>query len=400
MTTAELARSPAVWALGLGQTLAYAAIFYVFAALILPWQNDLGWSKAAFAAGPTLALLVCAGATPFVGRLVDRGLGPESLALGPLLGAVGLVWLATVPGHPAYLAGWAVIGLAQAACLYEPCFAFLMRRLAGDARAAIVRVTLLAGFASTLAFPAGALLAGATGWQGALLVAAAVMAFGVAPLHVYGAWTIRRIAPPPASGPAIRPRHAVGAALALPGFWILAAMLSLLSLNHWMMMSFLVPVFVGLGALPAKAVLAASVIGPAQVAGRLVLLRFESRLSNRTVAAATFGLIVLAPLVLAATGAAASVIFVYAVVQGAAMGVTTILRPVLIAETMGTGNYGTVAALIQMPSIVASALAPALGAVILDGAGIGALVATSFAIALGAFVAAMAAARGQGSGAG
>jgi predicted MFS family arabinose efflux permease len=177
-------------------------------------------------------------------------------------------------------------------------------------------------------------------------------------------------------------------------------MLSLLSLNHWMMMSFLVPVFVGLGALPAKAVLAASVVGPAQVAGRLVLLRFESRLSNRTVAAATFGLIVLAPLVLAATGAAASVIFVYAVIQGAAMGVTTILRPVLIAETMGTGNYGTVAALIQMPSIVASALAPALGAVILDSAGIGALVATSFAIALGAFAAAMAAARGQGSGAG
>jgi predicted MFS family arabinose efflux permease len=400
MTTAELARSPAVWALGLGQTLAYAAIFYVFAALILPWQTDLGWSKAAFAAGPTLALLVCAAAAPFVGRLVDRGLGPESLATGPIIGAAGLVWLATVPGHPAYLAGWAVIGLAQAACLYEPCFAFLMRRLAGDARAAIVRVTLLAGFASTIAFPAGAVLAGTTGWQGALWVAAAVMAFAVAPLHAYGAWTIRRTAPPPLASAAARPHRAVGAALALPGFWLLAATLALLSLNHWMMMSFLVPVFVGLGALPAKAVLAAAVVGPAQVAGRLVLLRFESRLSNRSVTAATFGLIALAPLVLAAAGAAASVIFVYAAIQGAAMGVTTILRPVLIAETMGTGNYGTVAALIQMPSLVAAALAPALGAVILDGAGIGALIVASFVIALASFIAAMAAARGQGVGGG
>ena len=72
MDGAEVARGRGVWALALGQTLAYAALFYIFAALVRPWQQALGWDKAAMAAGPTLALLIAAGLAPFAGRLVDR----------------------------------------------------------------------------------------------------------------------------------------------------------------------------------------------------------------------------------------------------------------------------------------------------------------------------------------
>jgi hypothetical protein len=96
-----------------------------------------------------------AGLTPFTGRLVDRGLGGEMLIWLPGLAALGVAGLGLV-GSLGGMAG-AVGGdrVAQAGSLYETCFAFLTRRLGEGARGAITRVTLVAGFAGTLAFPLG-----------------------------------------------------------------------------------------------------------------------------------------------------------------------------------------------------------------------------------------------------
>lgn len=375
-----LARGPAVWALALGQTLTYACLYYVFAALILPWQADLGWDKARFAAGPTLALLIAAVLAPVAGRLVDRGRGPEALALAPIIGAAGLAALAMSQGYTAYLLGWVVIGLACAIGLYEACFAFLVRRLGADARAGIVRVTLIAGFASTLAFPAGAVLSAEIGWRGALLVAAGALIFLATPLHWVGARMIRRQAPQPAI-PSVQSTSGrmpgFRAMVSVPAFWLLGGLYALVGLNHWMMIAFLVPVFIDLGAQPAVAVLAASSVGPAQVAGRLALMAIETRVGNNVVAWATMCGFVVAAGLLAMAGGSAWILFAYTVVQGSAIGVMTILKPVLIAEIMGPEDYGTVAGAIQIPGLVALAAAPLVGANILDALGVRGLVGMS-----------------------
>lgn len=70
--------SPAVWLLAVGQTVAYACLYYVFSALLVAIEADTGWTKAALALGPTLALGMAALAAPMAGRLVDRGWGASS----------------------------------------------------------------------------------------------------------------------------------------------------------------------------------------------------------------------------------------------------------------------------------------------------------------------------------
>ncbi|MFZ9685404.1 MAG: MFS transporter [Gemmobacter sp.] len=388
MDGAAAARGRGVWALALGQTLSYAALFYIFAALVRPWQQALGWDKAAMAAGPTLALLIAAGLAPLAGRLVDRGRGPEAMVLGAALGGCALIWLSRVEGHAAYLGAWALIGVANAAALYEVCFAFLIRRLGPHARPAIVRVTLVAGFASTLAFPAGALLEAAFGWRAAVAIAGGVMLGAVVPLHAWGGREIRRLTAAPATGPA-RAAGPGGLARAwrAPGFWLLAAIFAIVGLNHWMVIAFLVPIFVEQGVAPAKAVLAASTVGPAQVAGRLVLMRLENRIGNAAATWATLGAMAVAAGVLGAIGLSPWLVFAYTVLQGAAMGVMTILRPVLIADALGPEDYGAVAGAIQMPGLVASALAPTLAALILEGAGLSGLVAASLGLSAAALIA-------------
>lgn len=382
MTPPEaLARSRAVWALALGQTLGYACMFYIFAGLVLFWTRDLGWAKSTLAAGPMLAILIAAGLAPLMGRVVDAGRGPEAMAGGALLGALALAGMALVETPGQWLAVWALNGVAQAACLYEVCFAFLIRRLGPAGRAAIIRVTLVAGFASTLAFPAFAAVAGAYGWRAAVWGAAAVMAGGTAPLHLWGALAIRRAGGAPVQRAEL-PRAAP--VWRMPVFWLLAMVFALVSVNHWMVMSFLLPILVGQGHGEGLAVFAAACVGPAQVAGRLVLMRFEARIGNARATVLTLAALIGSALLLTGTGVGAPIVLGYVVLQGAAMGVMTILRPVLIADVMGPDNYGAVAGAIQVPALLAGAVAPMLGALLLDGPGLWALMAASLGFSLAA----------------
>ncbi len=387
MEPRDIARGRAVWALAFGQMLAYACLYYIFAALILAWQADLGWEKTFLATGPTLAILIAAAGMPIFGRMVDSGRGPELLAGGAALGALALGLLATVSTPAGWLAAWALIGLAQGACLYEVCFAFLIRRLGPEARAAIIRVTLVAGLASTLAFPAGAWLAEALGWRGAVWVAAGVAALGIVPLNLWGAGMIRRQGVPPVQPSRAADRAGLSRALGRPAFWLLALALSFISLNHWMIVNFLVPIFVEQGMSQARAVLAASLVGPAQVAGRLALMGVEGRLGTMTGTLLTVLASVVATLFLWLAGVAVELVFLYAVIQGAAAGVATIFRPVIIAEVLGQAGYGAIAGVIQIPALLAGALAPTLGAAILSGPGLGALLGLSLVLLLAAFLA-------------
>ena len=369
----------AVWALAVGQTLGYACVFYIFAGLILLWTRDLGWAKSTLATGPLLAILISAALAPVMGRLVDRGHGPAVLSGGAAIGALALAGMALVTTPAQWLAVWALGGVAQAACLYEVCFAFLIRALGPGARAAIIRVTLVAGFASTLAFPAFAAVGGAFGWRVAVWGAAGLMGLVVAPLHLWGARALNTAPRAGAGRPA--PRAPVWR---IPAFWLLALVFALVSLNHWMVTSYLVPVFVAQGQPESLAVLAAACIGPAQVAGRLVLLRFEARIGNARATVFTVSALIAAALMLMGSGMGAAMVLAYVTLQGAAMGVMTILRPVLIADVMGPDNYGAVAGAIQMPALVAGAVAPMLGALLIEGPGLWALMAASLGFSLAA----------------
>ncbi len=376
------AEARAVWLLALGQMLGYACFYYIFAALLVSWQAALGWDDALLALGPTIAILIAAGLAPFVGRAVDRGRGPVLMTAGALAGAVSLCVLAVAQEPRIYLLAWAGLGVTQAACLYEVCFALLIRRFGAGARVAITRVTLVAGLASTLAFPAGAALSHAFGWRGAIWVAVAVAIVAVAPLHFFGARTLAR---GPAEGRLADLRApAPWAVLRKPGFARLATLFSLMNLNHWMLISFMLPVFAAQGLAPALAVAAAACIGPAQVLGRFALMQSESRLGTARATKLTLIAVVGASLLLAMAGVAPLLAFAFAAVQGAAMGVLTILRPMLVAERLGSGTYGAIAGMMSIPTLISTAAAPLLGAVLFAMGGEALLITVALVLALAA----------------
>lgn len=378
---AEREADLAVWCLALGQFIAYAGLLYSFPALLVAAEAGTGWSKSALALGPTVALAVAALVSPLCGRLVDRGWGGEMLIGAPIVGALGLLAAALAQGQAGWVAGWALAGVAQGAGFYDGCFAFLIRRLGPDARAAIIRITLVAGFSGTFTYPAGAWAGEVFGWRAALVLFAALLAvFGLG-ANAWGVVLLRRGVR--AGGRAYAdPPGMLARAMRQRVFWLTGLIFALVYVAHGIIITFAIPLFQGRGASHAAAVWAAALVGAAQVAGRVLFMGWGRRFTLVGMVRSTLLTMTGAALVLWLAGAAPGLIFVTAAMQGAAIGIVSILRPILIAEALGNEGFGVISGALAIGVLAGAAVAPWVGAVILDGAGVEATIGAVFVMAV------------------
>lgn len=362
-----------ILAMMIGQTVIWAAIFYSFPALVLHWQADFGWSSAQVMAAFSLALAIQALSAPRLGRLIDDGLAPWSFPIGAIVSAAALMVLATLNCLPVFYAVWAVLGLMMGLTLYDACFALVTRARGAGARGAITAITLMAGFASTLAYPLTAFVTDLAGWRAAVWVLVCLVLVVNLPLAVYASRALERQARTGdpvqiSAGQALKPAAPTGRS-----FWFLTGGFALSSLGAAIVVSHLLPLLAALGVVAAAAIGAAALIGPSQVAGRIVMTLFARHMpALRLTVLALLGMAVAAGL-LGLVPALALVVFAFAVLHGMAFGVISILRPVCIREVLGQANFGAIQGAVVRPSLVAFAIAPYLAAWVADLAGYGAV---------------------------
>jgi len=361
----DRSQTSGLWMLAAGETLVWAGLFYIYAALLLSWERDLGWPKTDLTIGFTLAVLTAAIISPISGRIVDAGFGRGLLGLGAVVGASGLVALSMVESRMGFVLAWLWIGIGQSACLYEPCFAFVTRVAGTHARRVITRITLVAGFASPIAFPAGAGLSNLLGWRGAVLIFAAAVGLVAAPLLFFGAGLLQGrhlLKPHPEHGALAR--QAVQAAIHKPAFWLMAAAFPLLAVEHGILIAHTIPLLVERGLGEATAVAAASLFGPMQVAGRLLMMTMENRTRSTTMMALPYLGVAMAALILLGAGLNVTLVFAFAATQGAAFGLISILKPPVIAEMLGHTAYGAIAGWLAVPYLIGGAFGPYVGAIL------------------------------------
>ncbi len=364
------ATSISIWLLGFGETVIWACIFYVFAAFLLTWEQQLGWAKTDLTLGLTVAILAAALTSPIAGRVIDAGYGRYALGGGAMVGAIALAALSQVQSETTYLLIWLVIGAAQGFCLYEPCFSVVTRARGAAARPAITRITLVAGFASTVSFLSAAALIELLDWRTTMLIFAAAGAGLAAPSLYFGAALIEG-----AAGEAARPapkaenKAALAAALKKPQFWMIALAFPMMALNHGVLLNHIMPLLTERNIAQTTAVLVASTIGPMQVAGRVLLMLIEKRVSSLGAAAVAFCGVLAASLLLFFAGASPVFAFAFAAVQGGAYGLTSILKPAITAEFLGRTGFGAIAGWLALPYLVGFAFAPHIGSLIWQAGG-------------------------------
>ena len=357
-----------VWPFAIAETIIWAAIYYSFPALLLPWERDFGWSKTELTGAFTAALIVNALCAPLVGRLIDRGYGRYTFMGGMLLGAVLLCALSMVTQLWQFYLVWVAMGAAMAGCLYEPCFAIITRSFREDAKRAITLVTLVAGLAGTVSFPSAHALVEMVGWRMTVLVFAAALVVTTGPLLWIGCRAADRMAEGRAFVPSRKTRHALRI-LKTFAFWALALSFAMLALHHGMMINHILPIFDERGIAKEAAVLAISLIGPMQVAGRLAMMAAERYVSTMVIAAGCFISVFGASVALLGTTVLPSLIAIFVLLQGAGNGVVSIVRPVLIATLLSRRNFGAVSGMAAAAFMAGTAFGPTFGSLVWEAGG-------------------------------
>jgi hypothetical protein len=340
--------------LGINQTLSWGMTFYLPAVITIPAAGDLGCSTFALLGAFSVSLLLSGVCAPKVGHWIDRHGGKGAIAASVVVLALGQAILALSPNLFVWYLGWCVLGVGMAMGLYDAAFATAGTLLGRDASPTITGITLLAGFASTVFWSLGSALIGYTGWRGLLLLYAGIMLCVNLPMVLTLLPRLDKNLK--AAGQDVTGRNPVSrlAMVCLAGFftvrWFITSAFAahILALLH------------GIGLDVAQAVVVASLIGPGQVAGRVLEWTVGRRMGLLFRARLAALLFPVGAAILPAGGPVAATAF--ALLYGMSNGIMTINRGTLPLALFGPNGYATVLGWLAVPVLMAQAVAPTLAA--------------------------------------
>jgi len=379
------AAAKATVGLCLTQIVGWGTTFLMPSVLGRHFERDLDLPSEVVYGGITVMFGVGALFAPRVGRLLDRTGARSVMAIGSVVYALSLAALSFSQGLVSYLLCWAAMGVASTLALNTPASIALAQIAGSRARQAIAILAIIGGFASTVFWPLSEALEAFLSWRGVLLVYAAIHLLVCAPVHLLvlpGRPKVGTQATAGATATAAMPSDRANRL-----FILLAIAFSCGAFIFTGFIVHAIGVLRGLGHDPASALLLASLIGPAQVAVRIVELVFGHRyaISTSTLFAAAvlplgLGLAFLA-------GGNFAVALLCLVAYGIANGLKAVLRATLPLALFGRAQFGTYLGRLALPQGIVSAAAPPVLAAVMANYGAEGVLAVNFVIATIALVA-------------
>jgi MFS family permease len=358
-------RNRIISTLGITQILAWGSTYYLPAVIAKAVSEDTGWPLEWVVGGLSLGLLIAGLISPRVGAAIDRRGGRNILALSAGSICLGLLGLAAASNLFWYVGAWLIVGVGMGAGLYDAAFATLGRLYGQQGRSAITMLTLFGGLASTVCWPLSAFLLDQVGWRGTCIAYAVIQLLIALPLYLL---VLPREAPTRfdshtgtrSDQNSDRKSHRYLLPVLLAMTLTLAAVISATLSVH------LLNILQATGLTLGAAVALGALIGPSQVAARAIemaVARFHHPIWTKL---ASVGFTALG---VGALFANLPIVPLALIFYGAGIGLESIARGTLPLALFGSEGYATLMGRLAMPSLIAQAAAPSVGALLIERAG-------------------------------
>ena len=352
--------------LGIAQICSWGTLYYSFPQLAEEMMAEFAWSKSQVYGALTVSLLFSAMAALPIGRAIDKGRGRQVMTAGSLLAGLLFISGSQLEALWSFYAIFAGIGFLHAATLYDATFSVIANRFEPvSAKKHIITLTLWGGFASTLFIPLIEWLLQWGGWRNTMIVLGLVNIFLCSAIY----WRL------PAPSRALREKNPekeekistpinVRWALKQPMFWSLLCCFSLFAAAATTFKFHLYPILMekGLPAIEVVAIIA--VLGPSQVAGRVLLALFSEKLSIVNLGILTASTLPIVFIAFAFLPASMWMLIPFAVAFGAASGTMTIVKGIAIPELLTKESYGVINGAMNIPVKVINAFSPSVAAAV------------------------------------
>ncbi|MGE0062071.1 MAG: MFS transporter [Xanthobacteraceae bacterium] len=353
--------------LGFAQILGWGTSFYFPGVFAKPIIAETGWPLTYVVGGISIALLVSGLISPQIGKwIANYGSRPVLLA-SPVLFAAGLACIGLSSSLPVYLVSWILVGLGMGSGMYDAAFAALGRMYGQAARGPITNLTLFGGFASTICWPLSAMMIDAVGWREACLIYATLHLLVSLPIQalILRHEPVSHSASAPGSG---RPR---GAEPSRPSnqtavFLLLALTMSFAAGVGAILIINLIIFLQARGIDFATAVAIGAVFGPSQVAARVVERLFGN--NYHPIWTLVVACLLMAISLVMLYGGVPALIVIIAIF-GAGFGISWVARGTVPLAMFGAARYPQMIGRLALPSLIVQAIAPTVGAWLIERVG-------------------------------
>lgn len=355
--------------LGITCTIGYGTIFYSFSLMSVQIEQAFGWSKAFIFGVFSIGLFAGGMLAPWIGRHLDRVGTRTPTTLGSLLVALGLAGLSQVDSRFGFALAIIFVESLAVLVLYETAFVALTQLAGRQARVPITQITLIAGFASTLFWPFVAWMLEWLDWRQTYLVLASLHLLICMPIH----WGILRPQPRSRDEATFKASSSYKKVIYSPAQrrvqWLLAFSLGVGAFAIAAIQIHLFGLLAGLGVSTQQAVIIGVLIGPAQVAARVMELVLGKYVNP--VVTGVFSLAMM-------TGGIFCLFFVpkgnvllavFAILFGMGQGLTYIIRGVIPLYLFGDIGYGALTGRLNGVRMILTAAAPLSFALLMEQGG-------------------------------
>lgn len=343
------------WTLGITELISWGILYYAFSVLLVPMQDEFGWSAGAITGAYSLALLISGFLAPTVGRHIDRHGAQGIMTAGSILGTLLLLAWSQVDSLVGFYLVWIGIGIALSGTLYDPAFAAIAPWFRENRGKAMLIITFFGGLASTVFFPLTGWLEVRYGWREALMILAGILAIGTMLPH----WFVIRAPHRSESDRRFRPSSSWRSLVQSIWFRRLSLAFFLQSFTSAGVTVHMIAYLIDRGVSPTTAAWTAGLIGAAQTGSRVLVTIFERKASTVVLTAMMFATQMIAIFMLVAWPSGPTTIAA-ALLLGIGKGALTLLRPAILLEHYSVHEFGAVNGSLASVLNMATAGAPVI----------------------------------------
>jgi MFS family permease len=353
--------------LGIAQILLWGCSYFVLSILADPIMKETNWSPQFIYGCLSISILISGLISPKIGRIINNSQKNYILFLSGIIMSLGLITISLSSGKIVYFVGWVLLGIAMGFGLYDALFASLGKKYGKKASGSIIQITLISGFATTVAWPILSYCSTNYGWRNSLLIFAILLIIFTLPVHFFS-FAYQQHSKEKnekKENKIIIQKINIVPDLKL-SFYLLLINFSIGSFLMTGLYVYIIEILKDKGIGLKEAIAIGALLGPSQVGVRLLDLLFPKKTPIITALISSFAIFISFVLLLLSY----KIAFIGVIIFGLGNGMRSILRGTLPLWIFSPKIYAKIIGNLALLPLVAQAATPFLGGLIIQYLGI------------------------------
>lgn len=359
----------AVLGLGTTMTVGYGTLYYSFAILSEEFVKEFSWNKSFIFGILSLGILLGGLLAPLIGRVLDKYGARFIMSLGSILSAIGLYNLSLVESKLEYIFALLFLQLVSILVLYESAFIASAQIAGQKARLPIIQITLIAGFASTIFWPLISYLLSIITWRETYEVLALLHIVIALPIHFFVLKPSLVIDNEHFNEDKFEEIIYLNGLHRKNAFILLTIAFCLIAIPITALQTQFLTLFKSFGMESSMAIFLGALIGPSQVAVRILEVLLAKYITPILSALISTALMSIGLVALLFSGYSFCIALLFVLLYGAGQGLSDIVRGTLPLYLFGKNGYGKTTGNINFFRLIITSMVPFCFAYILENFG-------------------------------